>query len=107
MISVVIPVHNEERSVALLYEELDAAFAGDGRLWEAVFVDDGSLDDSFAILSRLAHEDPRVRLVKLSRNFGSNPALLAGLAHATGDVMGVIAADLQDPPELISEMLGH
>jgi dolichol-phosphate mannosyltransferase len=75
--------------------------------FEYVFVDDGSGDGSFAILRREAESDARVRALRLSRNFGSNAAILAGLTHARGDCCVVIAADLQDPPELIPELVGH
>ncbi len=68
-------------------------------------MDDGSKDDSLAVLVRLQAEEPRLRVVKLSRNFGSNAALLAGLAHATGDAVATISADLQDPPETLDAML--
>lgn len=107
-VSIVVPVYCNAASLPDLFVRLVATADRDpGDEFEFVFVDDGSSDDSFAILSRLAKGDPRIRVVKLSRNFGSNPALLAGLAHASGDVIAAIAADLQDPPELISEMLGH
>ncbi|MFB0538259.1 MAG: glycosyltransferase family 2 protein [Anaerolineae bacterium] len=73
--------------------------------FEYVFVDDGSGDNSLAILSEMAKRDARVRVVKLSRNFGSNAATLAGLHYVSGDCVTMIAADLQDPPELITTML--
>src|SRR3982751_2728795 len=75
--------------------------------FEYVMVDDGSADHSFAILQAEAAADPRVRALRLSRNFGSNPAILAGLSYARGDACVVIAADLQDPPELIPELIGR
>ncbi len=70
-----------------------------------MFVDDGSGDNSFNVLMGVAQDDPRVRVVKLSRNFGSNPAILAGLTYARGDCAVVITADLQDPPELIPQLV--
>jgi dolichol-phosphate mannosyltransferase len=75
--------------------------------FEYVMVDDGSTDHSFAILQAEAAADPRVRALRLSRNFGSNIAILAGLSYARGDCCVVIAADLQDPPELIPELVQH
>ena len=84
VISVVIPVHDEERSVALLYDELAAAFAGEGRTWEAVFVDDGSADGTFGALTRLHDAHDNVRVVRLRRNFGKAAALDAGFAEAVG-----------------------
>lgn len=105
MISVVIPVHDEERSVALLYDELSAAFAGDSRTWEAVFVDDGSSDGTFAALTRLHGANDNVRVVRLRRNFGKAAALDAGFGEATGDVVVTIDGDLQDDPSEIPRLL--
>ena len=105
MISVVIPVHDEERSVALLYDELSAAFAGDSRAWEAVFVDDGSSDGTFAALTRLHGANDNVRVVRLRRNFGKAAALDAGFGEATGDVVVTIDGDLQDDPSEIPRLL--
>ena len=105
MISVVIPVHNEERSVALLYDELASAFAGDGRAWEAVFVDDGSSDGTFAALTRLHDAHDNVRVVRLRRNFGKAAALDAGFGEAAGDIVVTIDGDLQDDPAEIPRLL--
>ena len=105
MISVVIPVHDEEFSVALLYDELSAAFAGDSRAWEAVFVDDGSSDGTFAALTRLHGANDNVRVVRLRRNFGKAAALDAGFGEATGDVVVTIDGDLQDDPSEIPRLL--
>ncbi|MGG4212130.1 glycosyltransferase family 2 protein [Paenibacillus sp. FSL L8-0638] len=74
---------------------------------EFVFVDDGSKDDSLKLLLEARKQDPRIKVIKLSRNFGSMSAIQAGLNYATGDCVGVIAADLQDPPELFKEMIKH
>ena len=79
----------------------------EGLNFELVLVDDGSTDSSATILERLAESDPRVRLVYLSRNFGHQTALTAGLDHARGDAVVMLDADLQDPPELIPRMLDH
>ena len=105
MISVVIPVHDEERSVALLYDELSAAFDGDGRSWEAVFVDDGSTDGTFGALTRLHDAQDNVRVVRLRRNFGKATALDAGFAEAAGDIVVTIDGDLQDDPAEIPRLL--
>lgn len=75
--------------------------------FEFVFVDDGSGDDSLSLLLQAREQDNRIKVIKLSRNFGSMSAIQAGLRHATGDCVGVIAADLQDPPELFKEMIEH
>src|ERR687896_955841 len=105
MISVVVPVHDEERSVALLYEELQAALDPLADPWEAVFVDDGSSDASFAALTRLHAAHDNVTVVRLRRNFGKSAALAAGFRHATGDVVVTIDADLQDDPADIPRLL--
>ncbi len=105
-ISVVVPVYYNAESLSLLTERLasvTASLTEDD--FEFVFVDDGSGDNSFEILQRLAQSDPRIRVVKLSRNFGSNAAILAGLTYAHGDAAVVISADLQDPPELIPQLV--
>jgi glycosyltransferase involved in cell wall biosynthesis len=105
VISVVVPVHEEERTIALLYEELQAALDPLGHSWEAVFVDDGSTDGSFAALTRLHDAQDNVRVVRLRRNFGKAAALAAGFANAQGDVVVTIDADLQDDPAEIPRLL--
>jgi glycosyltransferase involved in cell wall biosynthesis len=105
VISVVVPVHDEERSVQPLYEELRAALDPLGRRWEAVFVDDGSTDGSFAALTRLHADAENVKVVRLRRNFGKAAALAAGFRHAVGDVVVTIDADLQDDPAEIPRLL--
>jgi dolichol-phosphate mannosyltransferase len=105
VISVVVPVHDEERSVEPLYEELRAALEPLGRAWEAVFVDDGSDDGSFAALTRLHAAAPNVVVVRLRRNFGKAAALAAGFRHASGEVVVTIDADLQDDPAEIPRLL--
>ncbi len=105
MISVVVPVYNEERSVALLYEELQAALDPLEPGWEVVYVDDGSTDGSFAALTRLHALHDNVRVVRLRRNFGKAAALAAGFGHATGDVIVTIDGDLQDDPAEIPRLL--
>ena len=105
MISVVIPVRNEERSIALLYDELRATLDGLGATWETVFVDDGSTDGSFAALTRLHAEQTNVRVVRLRRNFGKAAALSAGFAHVRGDIVVTIDGDLQDDPNEIPKLL--
>jgi len=105
VISVVVPVHDEERSVALLYEELQAALEPSGEPWEAIFVDDGSLDGSFAALTRLHARTANVRVVRLRRNFGKSAALAAGFAQARGETVVTIDGDLQDDPSEIPRLL--
>jgi glycosyltransferase involved in cell wall biosynthesis len=105
VISVVVPVYDEELTLAVLYEELEAALEPLERPWEAVFVDDGSTDGSFAALTRLHAAQGNVRVVRLRRNFGKAAALAAGFAQARGDVVVTIDADLQDVPAEIPRLL--
>ena len=105
MLSVVVPIRNEERSVAFLYDELAAALEPLGVPWEAVFVDDGSTDGSFAALTRLHAAAENVRVVRLRRNFGKAAALVAGFDQAQGDTIVTIDGDLQDDPAEIPRLL--
>jgi dolichol-phosphate mannosyltransferase len=105
VISVVIPVHNEERSVALLLDELGSALDPLGQPWEAVFVDDGSTDGTFSALTRLHDAAGNVRIVRLRRNFGKAAALQAGFEEAQGDIVVTIDGDLQDDPAEIPRLL--
>jgi glycosyltransferase involved in cell wall biosynthesis len=105
LLSVVAPIYNEEDTIERFYGRVCKAL-GDIR-FELVLVDDGSTDGSAVVLDRLAAIDPRVRVVFLSRNFGHQTALTAGLDHARGDAVVMLDADLQDPPELIITMLDH
>ena len=105
MISIVIPVHNEERSVALLLDEIESALQPLEQPWEAVFVDDGSEDGTFGALTRLHAATDNVRVVRLRRNFGKAAALQAGFEAAAGDVVVTIDGDLQDDPAEIPRLL--
>jgi polyisoprenyl-phosphate glycosyltransferase len=105
LLSVVAPVYDEEATIDEFYARVCSAL--EGLRFELVLVDDGSTDGSAAALDRLAVADPRVRVVYLSRNFGHQTALTAGLDHARGDAVVMLDADLQDPPELIPRMLDH
>ena len=104
-LSVVVPVYHNQETLKELYVRLSAACStiASGS-YELIFVNDGSGDRSWEVLSQIASADLSVRAISLSRNFGSQAAILAGLAHASGDMVGVIAADLQEPPELISDL---
>jgi dolichol-phosphate mannosyltransferase len=105
LLSVVAPVYNEQELLDEFYARVCSAL---GDLdFELVLVDDGSTDTTAAILHRLASSDPRVHVVYLSRNFGHQTALTAGLDHSRGDAVVMLDADLQDPPELIPKMLDH
>jgi dolichol-phosphate mannosyltransferase len=105
LLSVVAPIYNEEQTVGELHRRIAVALAEVP--FELVLVDDGSSDDTPRLLAELADTDPRVRVVTLSRNFGHQAALTAGLDHAHGDATVMIDGDLQDPPELIPQMLAR
>ena len=105
MISVVVPVHDEERSVALLYDELRSALEPLDAPWEAIFVDDGSTDGTFSALTRLHSSEQHVRVVRLRRNFGKAAALVAGFDQAHGETVVTIDGDLQDDPAEIPRLL--
>ena len=105
-LSVVVPCYNEDAVLLATHGELRTQLAGIPSLdYELIYVDDGSVDHTFEHLRRLQAEDRRVRVVRLSRNFGQEVAIAAGLAESTGDAAVLIDADLQDPPALIAEMV--
>ncbi len=106
-LSVVVPVHDEQAVLAEFHRRLAAAIAGIEGHCEILYVDDGSSDATPLILRQLRALDPRVGVVRLSRNFGKEQATSAGLREARGAATVVIDADLQDPPELIPSMLGE
>lgn len=101
-ISIVVPCYNEQAALPIFYQEI-IRIAGEMNYaeFEFVFIDDGSKDDTLPTLRRLAAQDKRVRFVSLSRNFGKEAGMLAGLEAATGDFVATMDADLQDPPSLL------
>jgi len=105
-LSVIIPVYFNEQSLPETYSETKKIFdtSSDKFDYEIVLVDDGSKDSSYEVMKNLASKDSKIKLVKLSKNHGSYIAILAGLKHASGNAFTFIAADLQDPPELIPQM---
>ena len=106
MVSVVIPVYNEEATLPALFPRLYGALDALGRGYEIILVDDGSRDTSMEILRAQAqHRPDRIRVVELSRNFGQHPAILAGFSIARGDVVVTLDADLQNPPEEIGKLV--
>jgi glycosyltransferase involved in cell wall biosynthesis len=110
-LSVVIPVYNEEAVIGTTHETLSGLLrrmveAGTIDAYEIVFVDDGSKDGTLGILRGLAEASKTVKVISFSRNYGHQPALAAGLLHSSGDAVVSLDADLQDPPELIEEMIG-
>ncbi len=105
-LSVVLPVCNEEANLTILYDRLAAVLEGLGD-HEVIFVDDGSTDRSVAAIMALRERDSSVKLLRLSRNFGHQAALSAGIDHARGEVVVLMDADLQDPPELLTELVAR
>ena len=104
-LSLVVPAYNEASVLQAFYARASQALDATGLRWEIVFADDGSTDGTAAAVRALHDRDPRVALIRLSRNFGKEIAMTAALAHASGDAVVVIDADLQDPPELIPEFV--
>src|SRR5580693_4416920 len=105
LLSVCAPVYNEEELVEEFYARTTTAL--DGLNYELIIVNDGSTDSTPEQLDSLAASDPRLRVVHLSRNFGHQAALTAGLDHARGDAVAMLDADLQDPPEQIPRMVAE
>ncbi|HEX6343348.1 glycosyltransferase family 2 protein [Umezawaea sp.] len=103
-LSVVIPCFNEERGLAQLHEELSRVLPEVAEDFEVILVDDGSADGTLRELRALAESDPRFTYLALSRNFGKEAAMLAGLSQAHGEVVAIMDADLQHPPELLGQM---
>jgi len=111
VLSLVLPIFNEEAIIPELDRRLRAFLAGVGsgvgESWEIIFVNDGSKDRSLALLKELAAAEPRYKIVSLSRNFGHQTAITAGLDRANGEAVVVMDADLQDPPEVVGQMLAR
>lgn len=103
MISIIIPLLNEEESLKPLYERLVSVF--EKEKVEFIFVDDGSSDNSFSILEEIAKKDSRVKIISFRRNFGKSPALAAGFKKAKGDIIVTMDADLQDQPEEVPKLI--
>ena len=102
---VVVPFLNEAENLPLLFERISAALANEPEAFGVLFVDDGSTDGSASWVAARAAQDPRVKLLRLSRNFGHQLAITAGMDHADGDAVVIMDADLQDPPEVVPELL--
>ena len=105
LLSIVIPAHNEAAGIADALNTIKDALSSCGMPWEIIVVDDGSRDNTFDRLNELAQDDSRVKVIRLSRNFGKEAALLAGLRAAIGDAVVTIDSDLQHPPQLIPAMI--
>jgi dolichol-phosphate mannosyltransferase len=104
-LSLVLPIYNEEEVIPEMHRRLGAFLVGIGATWEVIFVNDGSSDRSLDLLKDICRDQPSYRLVSLSRNFGHQFAITAGLDYARGQAVAVLDSDLQDPPEVIAAML--
>jgi len=106
-LSIIVPIYNEEQVIPELYRRITGVMEKIDVTWEMVCINDGSRDRSVQLLLELRQADPRIKLVDFSRNFGHQIAITAGLDYAEGDAVVIIDADLQDPPEVIGEMLAR
>ena len=104
-VSIVLPVYNEENNLEIIYEQIKRAFNQSNIDYEMIFVDDGSTDGSLNVMKRLNGRDKNVSYISLSRNFGQQNALFAGLSYASADAVITMDADLQHPPSLIPKMI--
>jgi polyisoprenyl-phosphate glycosyltransferase len=107
MISVVVPIYNEEEILTVFHAALAGAMQNVGEDWEVVYVNDGSRDSSLQLLKELQSEDPHVVVVDLSRNWGHMGAITAGLQTAAGDAVVLMDGDFQDPPEVVPELIAE
>ena len=105
-LSLIIPCYNEEEALPTFYQEVDKISALlDGYDLEMLFIDDGSKDKTLDVVKGFAEQDPRVKYLSFSRNFGKESAMYAGFCNATGDLVAVMDADMQDPPSLLPQMI--
>ena len=105
-VSILIPCYNEEQNIVPIYDALGSiCYNNHNYHWEIMFVNDGSNDNTLNVIKQISSKDEQVKYISLSRNFGKENALLAGLDHITGDCTIIIDADLQHPPHLINDML--
>ena len=108
IITILVPAYNEEEVLPMLYERLTGLINDIPKYnFEILFVNDGSKDNTLSLITELRKKDSRICYVNLSRNFGKETAMIAGLDYAKGDAVVIIDADLQDPPELIPEMIKY
>jgi len=105
LLSIIVPCFNEQESLPLFYEKITEVLGGLGEDYELLFVNDGSRDGTMDVLRSLAASDGHVTYLSFSRNFGKEAAMYAGFCNACGDYVAVMDADLQDPPELLPQML--
>src|ERR1700752_600542 len=105
MLSIVVPIHNEERSILPLYDRLTSVLVEQGRPWEILFIDDASTDRSFDLLANLVQTYSHLKVVRLRRNFGQTAALSAGFHESKGEVVIAMDGDLQPAPEDIPALM--
>lgn len=105
MLSLVVPVYNEEDVLPLSFERMNEVMKGIGCRYEIIYVDDGSRDGTWPALANICRKEPRVKALRFARNFGHQLAVTAGIDEARGDAVIIIDADLQDPPEIIPQMV--
>ena len=106
LVSVIVPCYNEQEVIRETYAQISATLVDDESLqYEFIFIDDGSRDGTPAILREIARQDRRAKIIALSRNFGHQPAVSAGIRYSRGDLAAIIDADLQDPPQIIPDMI--
>lgn len=106
-LTVITPAFNESKNLPLFHEALKDVAAKEGYDWEWIMIDDHSRDNTFEVLTELARKDPRVKGLRLARNSGSHAAIMCGIEIASGDVVAVMASDMQDPPEFIPNLLAE
>ena len=104
-VSIVCPCFNEARNLPILHQRIETVMEGTDVDWQLIVVDDHSTDDGFGELERLAKADNRIVAVRLARNVGSHMAIICGLEFVTGDCTVVMASDLEDPPEVLPQLL--
>ena len=105
VLSLIIPIYNEEATIAELDRRLKDFLREMDETWEVVFVDDGSQDRTPEMLNEIAVAEPRYKVISFSRNFGHQAAITAGMDRAEGDAVVIMDADLQEPPEVVTEMI--
>ena len=104
-ISLIIPCYNEQEALPVFYENVTNVLQESTDEYELLFINDGSKDDTLKILQKLGNEDPHVKYLSFSRNFGKEAAMYAGFCNTSGDFIAVMDADMQDPPSLLPQML--
>jgi len=107
LVSVAVPLFNEEESVPVLYEQLTTVLDAMDISYEIIFIDDGSSDRTFTVARDIAQDDPQLRVIKFRRNFGQTPAMAAGIDHANGEIIVTMDGDLQNDPQDIPEFIAE